>query len=192
MNLQYPSIRLALATAILVVTGACADRISSEQSPVASTADSAASQMTQGAVSSKTTAPIEMQYEIQGSPTIGEPLTIDVYLTPTVAATEMRARFDAGEGLELVRPSDSILMSPPKAGTVQVHTVTVVPWQEGRFYVGVVASIKVGGVEQSRAFSIPVQVAASVGRVLGESNGRLMQDEEGNPIVSLPAEDRGQ
>lgn len=192
MKSQNLLLRLALASAALVIAAGCVDRNSTAPDAVVSTADSAPSNATQGALRGKTTAPIDMDYEIRGTPTIGEPLTIDVYLAPTVAVGEMRVMINAGEAIELMRPDGRILMSFPKAGTSQVHSITLVPRQEGRFYVGVVASVVIGGVEQARAFSIPVQVGDSTERVLEESNGRLTQDEEGNPVVSLPADDRGQ
>jgi hypothetical protein len=65
--------------------------------------------------------------------------------------------------------------------------VVVVPKREGRLYLNVSAEIETEEGSLIKAISIPVQVGAA--REERGTNGELKEDGNGDPVVSMPAEE---
>lgn len=137
----------------------------------------------QRAHTAKPSAPIDLRHALQGEPTVGRPLTIELEITSRVAADDLRIE---------VAPNDDALalvsVTGPQfdasAGSRYTRRVVVVPRDDGHYYLTVIATLVRNGVPQSRAFSVPVRVgdAASAG-----AHARVETDASGRPLISLPA-----
>jgi hypothetical protein len=119
---------------------------------------------------------VDIAYRIEGTPTVGSPLTIRIQTaSPFNAQTTLRA----GEGLLLSEP-EQVLQSP--AGQRAEHTVTVVPQAEGRFYLNVFS------VANSRGGASAIAVQVGKGAVQLKSSGKVQVMPSGERIISVPAQ----
>ncbi len=91
---------------------------------------------------------VTLAYRIEGTPTVGAPLTI--YLSMQ-SQTDAQVNFTAGPGLVLSNP-DQVLAS--QAGQSAEHSFSVVPQSNGKFYVNVFSSAN----GRQSASAIPVRV----------------------------------
>lgn len=117
---------------------------------------------------------VGMSYRIEGTPTVGSPLTIRIQLSSRVDA-QATLRTDAG--LQLV--SEPVLSTP--AGAPSEHVVTVVPQAEGRFYLSVFTSA------QSRASASAIAVQVGKGAAQLESAGKAQVTPAGERVKSMPS-----
>jgi hypothetical protein len=119
---------------------------------------------------------VDMAYRMEGTPTVGVPLTIRIQMTSRVAAqTTLRA----GEGLLLSNP-DQVLQS--QAGQRSEHAVTVVPQAEGRFYLNVFS------VANNRGGASAIAVQVGKGTVQLKQSGKVQVMPSGERIISVPAQ----
>jgi hypothetical protein len=119
---------------------------------------------------------VDIAYRIEGTPTVGSPLTIRLQTaSPFNAQTTLRA----GEGLLLSEP-DQVLQS--QAGQRVEHTVTVVPQAEGRFYLNVFS------VANNRGGAAAIAVQVGKGAVQLKQSGAVQVMPGGERIISVPAQ----
>jgi hypothetical protein len=119
---------------------------------------------------------VDIAYRIEGTPTVGSPLTIRIQTaSPFNAQTTLRA----GEGLLLNDP-DQVLQA--QAGQRAEHTVTVVPQAEGRFYLNVFS------VANNRGGAAAIAVQVGKGSVQLKSSGKVQVLPTGERIISVPAQ----
>jgi hypothetical protein len=119
---------------------------------------------------------VDVAYRIEGTPTVGSPLTIRIQTaSPFNAQTTLRA----GEGLLLSDP-DQVLQS--QAGQRTEHTVTVVPQAEGRFYLNVFS------VANNRGGASAIAVHVGKGAVQLKPSGKVQVMPNGERIISVPAQ----
>jgi len=131
----------------------------------------------------KPSAPIELHYTLQGEPTAGVPLTIELVITSRVAADALRIEVaPTVDALALLSATPADAADP--AGGRHTRRVVVLPRDDGQFYLNVIATLARNGVPQSRAFSIPLRVG---GVASGGVRTRVLNDESGRPLISLPA-----
>ncbi len=121
-------------------------------------ADEATRNMVSGVTGGRQGELLDLKFELKSRPQVGEPLMIDVALIPRVASPTLRATYIATDGLA-VRDSDV----PAEYQNVQADSVyrqqlTVVPKENGVYYVNAVVTIQTDAGDLSRTFSIPVLV----------------------------------
>lgn len=119
---------------------------------------------------------VAMAYRIEGTPSVGSPLTIRVTMG---SSADAQVTLRAGEGLVLSRPND-VLTS--RAGQSAEYTITVVPQSEGRFYLNMF-SVAAG---RGSATSIPVQVGKGAVQLKPSGNVQVMPS--GERVISVPAQ----
>jgi hypothetical protein len=78
---------------------------------------------------------IDVRFRLSGKPTVGQPVDIELALTPTVELESLFARFRPSDGLELTKGAETLHYDHPALGTGLSHTVTVVPKSDGIFNV---------------------------------------------------------
>ncbi len=117
---------------------------------------------------------VSLAYRIDGSPSVGSPLTIVIQMSST---SDAQVVLRAPQGLTLMVPGQ-VLQST--AGQVAEHRVTVVPDVQGRHYISLF-SISNG---RPSATSIPVQVGR--GTVELKSGGTVQVTPSGERIISVP------
>ena len=135
------------------------------------------------APSAKPGAPVSLEYVLRGTPQIGVPLEIDLAFKTGASAEALSVTCSADEALTL---SDSAFrLSNAGAGSSSSHTITVTPQVEGYHYVNVIA--RMGA--QARAFAVPVPVGAVGARDALKPQGEIVEDETGQRLIRLPAEE---
>jgi hypothetical protein len=113
---------------------------------------------------------VVMSYKIEGTPTVGKPLTVYVNMSSTANA---ETKLTADSGLTLQDPAQ--VMSSV-AGQKSQHVITLTPQAEGRFYVNLFSTaegrssassfaVQVGNSQASLKSSAPVQVGPNGERV---------------------------
>jgi len=137
-----------------------------------------------GQVISKPGAPVEIDYEVIGTPIVGVPVSINVVVTSSAGPLQVHYSindqsallFQDGqvERLEIVDPS---------AGSLQ--QLTVVPQREGRLYVNVSAEVPAPMGTMIRSLAIPIKVGRAPASL--PVNGEVKLGPDGEAIVSMPA-----
>jgi hypothetical protein len=105
---------------------------------------------------SKTPGAVDLRFAVSARPTVGQPLDIEFLLTPTRELDALLARFQAGEGLELVKGAETERLEHPAIGTPLPHVVTVIPRGDGIFYVTAVIVSDSPTESVSRNYAIPI------------------------------------
>lgn len=111
---------------------------------------------------SKTPGAVDMRFALSGRPTVGQPLDIEVVMTPTVELDALFVSFQAAEGLQLVKGAQTEHFERPKTGTTLPHTVTVIPKNDGIYYVTAVVTSDSPTESVSRNYSIPIIAGAGL------------------------------
>lgn len=119
---------------------------------------------------------VVMAYRIEGTPTVGSPLTIRITMASNV---DSQVTLRAGEGLVLRNPTQVLTAL---AGVAAEHTVLVVPQTEGRFYLNLF-SLAAG---RGSASSVAVQVGK--GEVQLKPMGAVQVLPSGERIIMMPAQ----
>jgi hypothetical protein len=99
-------------------------------------------------VSKKVGSGVDMAYQIDGTPAVGQPLTIRLSMSSPLDAD---VTFSADSALALQNPSQVLKAA---AGQPGQHSITVVPQALGRYYLNVFSNAQ----GRSSAVSIAVQV----------------------------------
>lgn len=163
---------LILASALVLALVACGNDTESNPaaSPVAApvpgdaAAANSVADATRGMVAGVTVGKpgglVDLKFKVKSRPELGQPLPIDVAFIPTVASELMRATFISTEGLSVRSsevPADYERVQP---GAVYRHVLTVVPRDNGVYFVSAIVSMQTSAGDVTRTFSIPVVVGA--------------------------------
>jgi hypothetical protein len=106
---------------------------------------------------SKTGPPVELKFELRQRPQVGQPLDVDIAVLPVSADIDsLYARFQAGEGLDLVAGSNLPGVDKPAQGVPIRHTVRIIPKRDGIFTLSATVGVNSAKDSVSRTFSIPV------------------------------------
>lgn len=105
---------------------------------------------------SATPGPVDVRFALSTRPLVGQPVDVDVSLTPTQELDRLYVRFQAPEGLQLLRGAETPSFPRPAVGTRLSHTVTVIPQADGIFSItaSVVTDSPTGSI--TRSYSIPL------------------------------------
>jgi hypothetical protein len=124
-------------------------------------AGDAGSQATkQPAPSAKPTAAIDIQYEVVGEPTAGQPVLVRLLVTPGAGVSGLHLQIIPDAGLGVDSNSSNFSIGYDAGPEPTVYDVWVTPVTAGQHYLTVLATVDVGGRQQSRTIAIPLQVAA--------------------------------
>ena len=129
--------------------------------------------------------PIDVKYRLLNIPQVGQPVNLELTLVSSVATASFGYALEAEDGLLLAPASSVQTFSGKPAQSPEVVQVTVTPQREGRFYLRVNANVVTGNKSLTRVVTIPIQVGAGTRQL--QQHGEVGVDEDGNPIVSLPA-----
>lgn len=110
---------------------------------------------------SKAPGAIDVRFRLSAKPTVGQPLDIELALTPTVELESLFARFRASDGLELTKGAETLHYDRPAVGTSLSHTVTVVPKSDGIF--NVTATVLTDSAKDSIASTYTIPLIAGAG-----------------------------
>jgi hypothetical protein len=111
---------------------------------------------------SKTPGAAEVRFALSGRPTVGQPVDIQLALTPTVELDRLYARFQGSEGLDLVKGGETAHYEQPSRGKELSHTVTVIPRSDGIFNVTAVVLSDSDTESIARTYTIPIIAGAGL------------------------------
>lgn len=128
-------------------------------------------------------APVELNYELLGTPAVGQPLTLRLDFRASGEADDLSISY-AGEGALSLQAAAAENLSL-RAEPTPHRELTVVPRKEGMHYVNVF--VRLG--ERSRSFSVPIQVGKVDVKAALKPQGELSTTPEGERLISLPAQE---
>jgi len=181
---------VACLAAALVACGGGDDK-SAEQldiTPTRKNGDKAAattpadSRMADAVATGKTSAPVDLQYDLLAKPDVGQPFEIELALAPRLAADTLEVEVSAIPGLTLVNGGGA-KFEPVVAGERYTAKVLLSADAAGIYYVNVLARMITKVQTEARAFSIPVVV----GTAPAAQKAAPAQDATGQAIQSMPA-----
>ncbi len=127
-------------------------------------------------------AAVSLDYSLAAQPRVGESLAIHLNFSVGHPGGAMEVLCTAGDGLSL--ESAQFAFPDMRVGHSSTHTIQVTPHTEGLHHVNVIVQLQASAGATARTFAVPVKVGE--GRKARE-NGRLILDEAGEGIISLPA-----
>jgi hypothetical protein len=109
------------------------------------------------AVGAKTGAgAVDLRFSILSRPKVGEPVDIELALTPSVELEHLFARFQVTDGLQLVAGQETEHIEHPTTGVAVTHKVTVIPKSDGIFSITAVVLADSAKDSIARNFNIPI------------------------------------
>ena len=177
---------LLIAASALAFLAACGD---ASDSGVAEQESTAVSDIPTTTTSpGKPSAPINFRYEVQGTPLVGHPVSINVFVSSSVVGAPINLFYRVSDASSMMFPASQALraefmMAPGDEPRAQ--QITVIPQREGRLYLNVSAEIDMNGDTMLKSMSIPIQVGSAPPEL--KINGELVETPEGETVISMPA-----
>lgn len=133
-------------------------------------------------VTGKSSAPVDLKYDIAVKPVVGQPFEVELTFVPRVAADSLLVEFSAVEGLTLVG-EPALNFEKVRAG--ERYTAKVVGQSEvaGMYYIGVSAQMSTKIQTEMRGFSVPVVV----GTPTADEKPAPQLDASGEAVQPMPA-----
>jgi hypothetical protein len=157
--------------------------------PAPAAAEKAAPDMARGVVSGKPAAGVDLYYEIQTRPSVGEPVDIEIRLVTQVVVDRLEASISAMDGLRILSPADPDFVETGLAAGDEVRrVVTFVPDTAGVFYASVLVKTDGETGVQARTFAIPLMAGEAAA---AQKAAPAQTDASGERIRSMPAEESG-
>jgi hypothetical protein len=107
---------------------------------------------------------IELKFELKDRPQLGQPLTISIALLPKVSANTMRVTYISTDALAVQPGAAPAEYRDIQSGSVYRHELSVVPRDNGVYYVSAVVLLDTDSASIARTFAIPVVVGAPADR----------------------------
>lgn len=133
---------------------------------------------------SKTTAPIDLLYDIPAKPEVGQPFTVEFAVKPRVQADVLDVEVADSPGLT-IQGERLARFQAVEAGQPYTFQLQLVGNAAGLYYVSVTAKIATQVQTEARAFSVPVVIGSPV----PAQKPTPQKDASGQPIESLPAKE---
>jgi hypothetical protein len=114
--------------------------------------------MVEAASQGKSDVAVQLKFELQRRPTVGQPLDINVAVLPRIDANPAELQVTGGDGLTVASGAAHFDLAAVESGQVYRQTFTVTPGVEGVLLLGVTVSLKHDDTSETRTFSIPLIV----------------------------------
>ncbi len=138
-------------------------------------------------VTSKTTAPVDLKYDVLVKPDVGKPFEISLVFVPRVPADSLQVEVTGMEGLTVVS-GGALSFDDVTAGERYEGKVLVQANESGLYYIGLAARMISKVQTEVRSFSVPVVVGTVPAAVQKPAPAK---DASGQPIESMPAVETG-
>ena len=99
---------------------------------------------------------VDLKFTLMSRPKVGEPVDIELAMTPSTQLEMLFARFQVAEGLQLVSGGETDHLEHPAPGVPIGHKITVLPKSDGIFYVTAVVLADSEKDSVARTFTIPL------------------------------------
>ncbi len=123
-----------------------------------STAAELTAGMVQAASQGKSELAVELKFELQRRPTVGQPLDINIAVLPQINADPAEIQVTGGDGLTVAPGANHFNLAAVQAGQVYRQSLTVMPSAAGVTLLSLTVSLKHDDQADTRVFSIPLIV----------------------------------
>lgn len=131
-------------------------------------------------------APVALEYDMgSDAPTLGSPVAVQLAITCASVADTLKVSLTGDDGLEIAPQQAAVEFTQVEPGVAQNHVVNVTPQRNGRLFINVFITVDQAGRQAVRTFAIPLQV----GPPANQKEAAEVADEDGERIISLPAEE---
>ena len=191
--------RMAALLALATVLTACGrgddPEVAATDAPAttASTPDAAApagspdeKRLANAVVTGKTTAPVDLQYDVLAKPEVGQPFEIELAFAPRLPAEVLEVEVTGIPGLTVVGGA-ATRFEAVVAGERYSAKVLVQADAPGIYYANIIARMITQVQTEARTFSVPVVVGA----VPAAEKAEPSRDASGEAVQSLPAVETG-
>jgi len=179
---------LLIAATTLVLVSACGNSSDPAAPHQASASGKPALAAPTGSSPEKPSAPINFRYVVQGTPVVGQPVSIDVFVSSSVTDAPINLYYRVNDASSMSFPESQAKRTELAIGPddkLRAQQITVIPQREGRLYLNVSAEIETATGTMLKTMSIPIQVGSAPPEL--NTNGELIKTEEGETVVSMPA-----
>lgn len=174
----------AAATPPAGTPAAAAQAPKATPAPAAEPAEDPTAHMAHAVGNGKPGAAVDIRYEFDAKPAVGQPTELQIALVPGVGVDSMAANVSGMDGITLAGPMTASF-DKVEAGKPYMHKVSVLPDSSGVYYVTVAVTTQIGGQALARTFSIPFVV----GHVTAQQKPEPTKDATGKPIEPMKAEE---
>jgi hypothetical protein len=148
-------------------------------------ADEKHSRLASAVVDGKTTAPVDMKYDVLARPELGQPFEIEMTFSTRLPADKLETEVTEAPGLTIVGEKTATF-SPVDGGQSYSNKVLVKGDNPGLYYIGVIAKMSTKVQSETRAFAIPVVIGDPPSR----QKAAPVKDSTGQAVQSMPAQER--
>jgi hypothetical protein len=128
-----------------------------QRRPPPASADEKHARLASAVVDSKTTAPVDMKYDVLSKPALGQPFEVEMTFDTRLPADTLETEIVDAPGLTIVGEKTASYASV-EGGKSYTSKVLVKGDNPGLFYIGVVAKMATKVQTETRAFAIPVVI----------------------------------
>jgi len=140
-----------------VAQGPAADAAASPVAAAPPAVDPAKARLASAVADGKTSAPVDMKYDVLTKPAQGQPFEVELVFDPRRAADTLEIEITDAPGLVLVGERTA-KFGPVEAGQSYTAKVLVQGDNAGLYYIGVLAKMSTQVQSESRAFAVPVVI----------------------------------
>jgi hypothetical protein len=147
-------------------------------------ADEKHARLASAVVDGKTTAPVDMKYDVLAKPALGQPFEIEMTFNTRLPADKLETEITEAPGLTIVGEKTATF-SPVEPGQLYSSKVLVTGDNPGLYYIGVIAKVSTKVQTETRAFAIPVVI----GDPPSAQKATPAKDATGQAVQSMPAQE---
>lgn len=134
----------------------------------------------------KPAAPVRIEHRLLSEPVKGQPLAVEVLITPLGRADAWQVEIGGSPALGLRSGAQRVALAKPRSGVAHSLRVELLPQADGVYDLDVLVIAGSGEERRARSHSIAIPVGAGARRTLAR-NGTLVEGGE-RAVVVLPAE----
>ena len=144
------------------------------------------SRLATAVVSGKTSAPVDLKYDLAAKPAVGQPFEIELVFQPRLPADTLEVEVSGMTGLTVAEPT-AFKFEKVQSGTPYPQKITVQAAADGTYYVSVIARMITQVQTEVRTFSVPVVVGTAPAPV---AKPAPQVDASGQAIQPMPATEK--
>jgi hypothetical protein len=129
---------------------------------------------------------VDLKFKITKRPAVGEPVDIELALTPAVELERLFARFQAGDGLQIISGAETERFDHPATGVPLKHKVTVTAKQDGIFSVNAVVLADSAKESVARNYSFPLIAGQGLPETPDASSATASSVADAKPAATQP------
>ncbi len=104
--------------------------------------------------------PVDVRFALRQRPEVGQSAELDLVMIPSAPVDRLMTSFHAEDGLTLSDGAQPRVDDRPEPGVPISHALTIVPKQDGIFYINATVLVDSGTESIARTFTIPVIAGA--------------------------------